>query len=113
MITLSSHTNAIGPRTRPHRVVTANDGPRSTRGHEERRRTTRLRITATLLAAGEVEFGFVRDRVGLTDSALSKQLKALATAGLTTSRREPSGAVRRTWVRLTTEGRQQTSARIR
>lgn len=73
---------------------------------------TRLRITATLLAAGEVEFGFVRDRVGLTDSALSKQLKALATAGLTISRREPTGAVRRTWVRLTTEGRAQVSAHV-
>lgn len=73
---------------------------------------TRLRITATLLAAGEVEFGFVRDRVGLTDSALSKQLKALATAGLTTSRREPTGAVRRTWIRLTSEGREQVSAHV-
>ncbi|MDN5920568.1 MAG: transcriptional regulator [Pseudonocardia sp.] len=73
---------------------------------------TRLRITATLLAAGEVEFGFVRDRVGLTDSALSKQLKALATAGLTTSRRESTGAVRRTWTRLTPEGREQVSAHV-
>lgn len=73
---------------------------------------TRLRITATLLAAGEVEFGFVRDRVGLTDSALSKQLRTLATAGLTTSRREPTGAIRRTWVRLTADGRKHVSTHI-
>ncbi|MEQ3554681.1 transcriptional regulator [Pseudonocardia nematodicida] len=73
---------------------------------------TRLRIVATLIAAGEVEFGFVRDRVGLTDSALSKQLKALADAGLTTSRREPTGAARKSWIRLTTEGRDQVGTHI-
>ncbi|MDN5915202.1 MAG: transcriptional regulator [Pseudonocardia sp.] len=73
---------------------------------------TRLRITATLIAAGEVEFGFVRDRVGLTDSALSKQLKALTTAGLIISRREPTGAARRTWIRMTPEGREQAGAHI-
>lgn len=73
---------------------------------------TRLRIAATLVAAGEVEFGFVRDRVGLTDSALSKQLKALSTAGMVISRREPTGAARRTWVRLTPEGREQVGAHI-
>ncbi|MDN5861350.1 MAG: transcriptional regulator, partial [Pseudonocardia sp.] len=66
---------------------------------------TRLRIAATLLAAGEVEFGFVRDRVGLTDSALSKQLRTLADADLVSTRRERTGAARRTWVRLTPHGR--------
>ncbi|ALL75337.1 Transcriptional regulator [Pseudonocardia sp. Ae168_Ps1] len=73
---------------------------------------TRLRIAATLVAAGEVEFGFVRDRVGLSDSALSKQVKALTGAGIVTSRREPSGAARRTWLRLTTEGREQVGTHI-
>ncbi|MEV1292415.1 transcriptional regulator [Pseudonocardia sp. NPDC049635] len=73
---------------------------------------TRLRISATLVAAGEVEFGFVRDRVGLSDSALSKQLKVLTTAGIVESRREPTGAARRSWVRLTTDGRAQVSAHI-
>lgn len=73
---------------------------------------TRLRIAATLLAAGEIEFGFVRDRVELTDSALSKQLKALSEAGLVTSRREPTGPARKTWVRLTPEGREQVGAHV-
>ncbi|GAA1397856.1 hypothetical protein GCM10009613_51110 [Pseudonocardia kongjuensis] len=73
---------------------------------------TRLRIAATLVAAGEVEFGFVRDRVGLSDSALSKQLKALATAGLVESWREPTGSARKSWVRLTGDGREQVSAHI-
>ncbi|MBC3195080.1 transcriptional regulator [Pseudonocardia sp. C8] len=73
---------------------------------------TRLRIAATLLAAGEVEFGFVRDRVGLSDSALSKQLKALSDAGVVSSHRAPTGAARRTWVRLTPEGRQQVGTHV-
>ena len=66
---------------------------------------TRLRIVATLAGAGEVEFRFVRDRVGLTDSALSKQLRTLAETGLVSSRRERNGAARRAWVRLTPHGR--------
>lgn len=66
---------------------------------------TRLRVAATLLAAGEIEFRFVRDRVGLTDSALSKQVKALSEAGLVGSRRERTGPARRVWLRLTPPGR--------
>ena len=73
---------------------------------------TRLRIAATLVATDEVEFGAVRDRVGLTDSALSKQLKALTAAGLITSRREPTGAARRTWIGMTPQGREQVGAHI-
>ena len=68
---------------------------------------TRLRIAATLVAAGQVEFGFVRDRVGLTDSALSKQLRTLVETGIVVSRREPRGPARRTWIELTPEGRAQ------
>jgi DNA-binding MarR family transcriptional regulator len=67
---------------------------------------TRLRIVATLVGAGEVEFGFVRDRAGLTDSALSKQVKTLSGAGLVSQRRESAGPARRAWLRLTPHGRQ-------
>jgi DNA-binding transcriptional ArsR family regulator len=66
---------------------------------------TRLRIAATLVGAGEVEFGFVRDRVGLTDSALSKQLRSLSEADLVSLRRERTGPARRAWIRLTPHGR--------
>lgn len=66
---------------------------------------TRLRIVATLTGAGEVEFGFVRDRVGLTDSALSKQVKTLNSAGIVDRRRETRGPARRAWLRLTPHGR--------
>ena len=66
---------------------------------------TRLRIAATLVGTGEVEFGFVRDRVGLTDSALSKQVRTLAEADLVGLRRERTGPARRAWLRLTPRGR--------
>ncbi len=66
---------------------------------------TRLRIVATLAAAGEVEFGFVRDRVGLTDPTLSRQLRTLGDSGIVASRRERTGARRRVWARLTPHGR--------
>lgn len=66
---------------------------------------TRLRIAATLVGAGEVEFGFVRDRVGLTDSALSKQVRTLSEADLVSLRRERTGPARRAWLRLTPHGR--------
>lgn len=74
---------------------------------------TRLRIAATLLPAGEVEFGFVRDRVGLTDSALSKQVKALSEAELISARRERTGRARRVWLRLTPSGRSRLTAHAR
>lgn len=66
---------------------------------------TRLRIAATLAAAGEVEFAFVRDRVGVTDSALSKQLRTLSRSKIVACRRERTGARRRLWARLTLHGR--------
>jgi DNA-binding MarR family transcriptional regulator len=66
---------------------------------------TRLRLVATLAAGGEVEFAFVRDRVGLSDSALSKQLRILGHVDIVGSRREPTGPRRRVWLRLTPHGR--------
>lgn len=66
---------------------------------------TRLRLAAVLAAAGEVEFGFVRDHLGISDSAVSKQLRTLTDAGLVDTRRERSGARRRVWAHLTRQGR--------
>ncbi|MCO1657478.1 transcriptional regulator [Pseudonocardia humida] len=66
---------------------------------------TRLRIAAALAGAGEVEFKFVRDRAGLTDSALSKQVRTLSDADLVSLRRERTGPARRAWIRLTPHGR--------
>lgn len=67
---------------------------------------TRLRVAAALQAAGEVEFSYVRDRVGLTDAALSKQIGLLADAELVDTRRGRTGVAGRRRLRLTPHGRQ-------
>ncbi|GGU93377.1 hypothetical protein GCM10010182_06140 [Actinomadura cremea] len=66
----------------------------------------RLSILALLAPADWVDFAFVRDGVGTSDSALSKQITALANAGYVTVRKGRDGAVRRTHIRLTPEGRE-------
>jgi DNA-binding MarR family transcriptional regulator len=65
----------------------------------------RLSVVALLAPAGWVEFGFVRDTVGTSDSALSKQISALAGAGYVEVRKGRDGGARRTHVRLTRTGR--------
>jgi DNA-binding MarR family transcriptional regulator len=74
---------------------------------------TRLRIVATLTRGGETEFGFVRDRVALTDSALSKQLRTLSNADIIVVRREEKGPRRRAWIRLTLNGRETMEQHVR
>lgn len=66
----------------------------------------RLSIVALLAPAGWVEFGFLRDTIGTSDSALSKQISALANAGYVTVRKGRENGTRRTHVRLTPHGRQ-------
>lgn len=67
--------------------------------------STRLSIVAVLAAADWVEFAFVRDQLGLSDSALSKQLTTLADAGYVTIERTVSDRRRRVKARLTPAGR--------
>jgi len=66
---------------------------------------TRLRITALLAAAEEVEFAFVRDTVEITDSALSKQVSTLEKAGYVKVTKGYVGKRPRTWLSLTPAGR--------
>ena len=68
--------------------------------------STRLSIVALLAGADWVEFSFVRDQLGLSDSALSKQLSTLEEAGYVSHRRPASGRGRRVRVRLTDAGRE-------
>jgi len=67
--------------------------------------TTRLSIVALLAAAEEMEFAAVRDSVGLSDSALSKQASALEAAGYVRIRKGYVGKRPRTWLSLTPRGR--------
>jgi len=67
--------------------------------------STRLSIVALLASADWVEFAFVRDRLGLSDSALSKQFATLEEAGYIAVDRVVSERRRRVRVRLTPAGR--------
>jgi DNA-binding MarR family transcriptional regulator len=66
---------------------------------------TRLSIVALLAAADWADFAFIRDQVGLSDSALSKQLTTLEEAGYVTIERPLSERRRRVRARLTPLGR--------
>jgi DNA-binding MarR family transcriptional regulator len=67
--------------------------------------STRLSIVALLAAADWVEFAFIRDQIGLSDSALSKQLSTLEEAGYVHIERPVSDHRRRVQARLTPAGR--------
>jgi len=67
--------------------------------------STRLSIVALLASADWVDFGFVRDKLALSDSALSKQFTTLEGAGYITIERPLSERRRRVRVRLTAAGR--------
>ena len=67
---------------------------------------TRLSIVALLAAADGADFAFLRDELGLSDSALSKQLSTLEEAGYVTIERPLSDRRRRVRARLTPLGRE-------
>jgi DNA-binding MarR family transcriptional regulator len=66
---------------------------------------TRLSIVALLAAADWADFTFVRDSLGLSDSALSKQISILEQAGYVTVRKTGAGRSRRTHLKLSAAGR--------
>ncbi|GIH89987.1 winged helix-turn-helix domain-containing protein [Planobispora siamensis] len=65
----------------------------------------RLSVVALLAPADWVDFAFLRDSIGTSDSALSKQVSALAAAGYVEVRKGQDKRTRRTSVRLTPTGR--------
>ena len=67
--------------------------------------STRLSIVSLLAAADWADFAFVRDRLELSDSALSKQFATLEEAGYLTIERHVSDRRRRVRVQLTEAGR--------
>jgi DNA-binding transcriptional ArsR family regulator len=66
---------------------------------------TRLAIVSLLAAAEWADFKFIRDEVGLSDSALSKQLTTLEQAGYVEIRKAFVGKRPRTSARLSRAGR--------
>ena len=66
---------------------------------------TRLAIVSMLAASEWADFKFIRDTIGLSDSALSKQLATLEEASYVEIRRSFVGKRPRTSARLTSAGR--------
>ena len=73
---------------------------------------TRLSVVALLAAAEWADFAFIRDRLGLSDSALSKQLATLEEAGYVAIERPVSERRRRVRARLTPLGRERFGAHV-
>jgi DNA-binding MarR family transcriptional regulator len=67
--------------------------------------STRLSIVALLASTDWAEFSFVRDRLAMSDSALSKQFTTLEEAGYLTIERTLANHRRRVRVALTDLGR--------
>ncbi|MGO1181918.1 MAG: transcriptional regulator [Micrococcaceae bacterium] len=65
----------------------------------------RLRICALLDPVTEEEFSTLREHLGTSDSALSKQLATLSDAGYVAQRRAARGGRSRVWIGLTDSGR--------
>ena len=74
--------------------------------------STRLALVATLAAADWVEFAFLKEKLALSDSALSKQLAILEEAGYATTERQTSGSRRKVRAQLTTTGRDAFAAHV-
>lgn len=66
---------------------------------------TRLDIVSLLAAAQWADFKFIRDEIGLSDSALSKQLSILESAGYVEIRKTFVGKRPRTSASLSKAGR--------
>jgi DNA-binding MarR family transcriptional regulator len=73
---------------------------------------TRLSIVALLAAADWADFAFIRDQLGLSDSALSKQLGTLEEAGYVSIERPLSERRRRVRARLTPLGRERFTGHV-
>jgi DNA-binding MarR family transcriptional regulator len=73
---------------------------------------TRLSIMALLAGVTEAEFSTVRDSAGISDSVLSKQASALEAAGYVKIRKGYVGKRPRTWLSLTTGGRDAFNAHV-
>ena len=66
---------------------------------------TRFSLVAALAQAEALEFRFVRETLGVSDSVLSRQASALEEAGYVAVRKGFVGKWPRTWLSLTPKGR--------
>ena len=66
----------------------------------------RVSLMAALAKAEELEFRFLRDTLGVSDSVLSRQASSLEEAGYITIRKGYVGKRPRTWMSLSALGRE-------
>jgi DNA-binding MarR family transcriptional regulator len=72
----------------------------------------RLAAMAILAASESAEFAFLRERLAVSDSDLSKQMKVLQDAGYVKASKHGRGRGSSTWYRLTREGRHAFDAHV-
>ncbi|MDX1889107.1 transcriptional regulator [Mycolicibacterium sp. 050158] len=68
--------------------------------------STRLTLVASLAAVDWAEFGYLKEALKLSDSALSKQLSTLEQAGYVGTERRLEASRRKVYARLTDVGRE-------
>jgi DNA-binding MarR family transcriptional regulator len=73
---------------------------------------SRLGILSIAAEASQVEFGFLRDTLGLTPGNLSRHLDVLYDAGLIPITKGYHGRRPKTWVTLTKDGRTALSSEL-
>lgn len=71
----------------------------------------RLQICA-ILSAAEAEFAVVRDAIKVSDSVLSKHVKALEEAGYVAVRKAAMDGRQRTWLSMTSAGKKAFKAHV-
>lgn len=72
----------------------------------------RLQLCGILAQVEDVEFSFARERIGVSDSVLSKHTKALEDAEYLVIVKRTVGSRQRTWLALTDEGRRSFRAHV-
>lgn len=72
----------------------------------------RLQICAILSGLDDAEFAMIRDRIGVSDSVLSKHLKQLEEAGYVALTKAAESGRQRTWLTLTGQGRRAFAAHV-
>ena len=65
----------------------------------------RLAAMGAMANSQRIEFSFLRDHLGLSDSDLSKQMSALVGGGYATAKKTGKGRTRKTWFSATAKGR--------
>ncbi|WP_327675889.1 winged helix-turn-helix domain-containing protein [Kitasatospora sp. NBC_00458] len=73
----------------------------------------RLGVLTVAREAESVEFGFLKQELGLTDGNLSRHLKVLEDSGLIAVNKGYAGRRPRTWITLTAQGAQALDRELR